>query len=98
MLYRARFDLTFLTEDDCVAFINMVEDIKDKIYKGQPTDGDLVVKFVNYHECYHDENPSLPCGTSIAVDIDDPTVKKHKTKDGKVTKYKSFDKTTEKET
>ncbi len=97
MLYRARIDLTFNNEDDCVAFINLVEQIKDKVYKGLPTDGLPVTKTADYHECYHDDNPPQQCGNYADIDIDNPIVKEHKTSDGKVTKYKSFDKSTEKE-
>ena len=85
MKYRSEIDISFDSENDAIAFLNMIEEIKDKIYKGSEADGiENITKF-RYHKCFHDENPPKQCGDYIHVDFTKPT-EEHKTTDGKVYK------------
>ncbi len=59
--WRVEIDLAFNTEDEVISFVNLIEGIKDKLYLLD----DAVIKtptVCRYHECFHDENPSKPCG------------------------------------
>jgi hypothetical protein len=82
--FRVELDVAFDNETDAIAFINLVEDIKDKFYKGSAGDGIAVIKRCRYHECFHDENPPKQCGDYVHIDIDDAVVTEHKASDGKV--------------
>lgn len=89
--FRVELDVAFDSEIDAIGFINMIEDMKDKVYKGDQADNISVVKTCRYHECWHDEAIPKQCGNYVSIDIDTPSATEHKAKDGKVYKSVEFD-------
>jgi len=76
--FRVELDVSFNNEDDAIAFLNLIEEIKDRIFKGTGQEQILIVKKCRYHECFHDENPPQPCGDYVNLDIDDVNKTEHK--------------------
>ncbi|MFC1808845.1 hypothetical protein ACFL3D_01825 [Candidatus Omnitrophota bacterium] len=76
-IWRAEIDLSFKTEDDLIAFLNLVETLNDKISPKQ--EGSLHIhRKVRYHECFHDVGGR--CGDYKVFDFS--ADEKFKTKQG----------------
>ena len=78
-VWRVEMDTSFTTEEDAVAFVNGVEQLKSKIYK--PTGAEKIETHAScrYHECFHDENPPKQCGNYKYVDFKKSTPDVHLT-------------------
>lgn len=76
--FRVELDIAFDNEDDAIAFLNLVEEIKDRVFKGTGEEEIAIVKKCRYHECFHDEIPPQACGGYVNIDIDDETLTEHK--------------------
>lgn len=76
--FRVELDIAFNDEDDAIAFLNLVEEIKGRVFKGTGAEEIPIVKKCRYHECFHDEIPPAICGAYINVDIDDTELLEHK--------------------
>jgi len=81
--WRVEIDISFNIEADAITFLNDVEKIKTKTFKGEGTELIRIVQKTRYHECFHDEFPPLPCGDYTHVDFEAPK-KVHKIKEPKV--------------
>jgi len=68
--FRVELDVSFDTEKEAKALLNMVEKFKGKAYRetGAPRSLMVVTK-CRYHECFHDEVPPKPCGAYVTVDF-----------------------------
>jgi hypothetical protein len=82
MKYRCEVDIAFDKEEDAVAFLNLLQVIKDKIYAGTGSEKIPIISKCRYHECFHDENPPKQCGNYINYDLKNKAVVEVKTKDG----------------
>ena len=69
--FRVELDIAFDLENDAIAFLNLVEEIKNRVFKGTGEEEIAIVKKCRYHECFHDEVPPKQCGDYVIVDIDD---------------------------
>ena len=69
MKYRVEFDVSFETENTAVAFLNLVQGIKDKMFMGTGKEEIAIIKKCRYHKCYHDETPPKPCGDYKHYDL-----------------------------
>lgn len=73
MKHRVEVDVSFNTEDEAIAFLNLVEMFKVKTIQDS---GLTATKRLHldqrcrYHECYHDEDPVKACGKYLNVDFD----------------------------
>lgn len=85
MKYRCEIDVSFDSEDDAVAFLNHIQDIKGKVFIGTGTEKIPVLKKCRYHECFHDENPPKQCGDYINYDLSKVELDEIKTKKEVVT-------------
>ena len=83
MKYRIEFDASFSNEDTAVAFLNLVQEIKDKMFKGTGNEQIPIITKTRYHECYHDEIPPKPCGDYINYDLKKEEKEEVKNKAGK---------------
>jgi len=86
MKYRVEFDASFDTEATAVAFLNLVQGIKDKMFKGTGSEQIPIITRCRYHECYHDETPPKPCGNYTHYDLKKEEVEVVKTKAGQEVK------------
>jgi hypothetical protein len=80
--YRCEVDISFDKEADAVGFLNLLQDIKDKIFAGKGTEQIPILAKCRYHECYHDETPPKPCGDYINYDFKVAEKQEIKTKEG----------------
>ena len=78
--WRVQIDVAFNAEDEVVAFANLIEGLKSKVYLFTG-DIDTPTTCV-YHECFHDEIPPKPCGNYKIVDFNSALVVEHKKEDG----------------
>ena len=92
--FRLELDIAFDTENDMIAFVNLVETLKEKVYLGTVENGIPVIKKCRYHECFHDEDPPKQCGNYKNIDFDNVSVLEHTTEDGKVITYDTITTTT----
>lgn len=81
--FRIEFDASFESEDNAVAFLNLVQGIKDRMFKGTGNEEIGIITKCRYHECYHDEIPPKQCGDYINYDLKKEKVEVVKTKAGK---------------
>ena len=85
--FRVEFDGSFDNEADAIAFFNLIEQWKTKIWTSLPDDRRMENSFRGrYHECFHDEDPAKQCGNYVNIDFKDPIVVEHTTKLGEVMK------------
>jgi len=77
--WRVEIDIAFDTEREVIAFANLIEDMKHKVWvwNDNTPEFDTETK-LRYHECFHDETPPKPCGNYISIDFDNPTKTSHK--------------------
>jgi len=88
--FRLELDVSFNTEDEMIAFANLVEDIKTKAYKGTGSESISIIRNCRYHECFHDETPPKQCGVYKNVNFD-AVKEEHKNKSNvKVVKESLF--------
>jgi len=84
--FRVEVDVSFNEEKDAIAFLNLIEQWKNKVCPAKisthPQDIPIVTK-TRYHECFHDEVPPKPCGDYVIVEFDAPSIE-HTTKVGDV--------------
>jgi len=83
--FRVEIDVSFETEKEAKALLNLVEKFKVKNYKDEVTldRTQMIVRYARYHECFHDETPAKPCGAYVSVDFDGPeVVHTYKVEDG----------------
>jgi len=70
MRYRVEMDISFETEEQCLAMINVIKankaDIMSAIVPASPTLS--MPKSLRYSQCRHDEDPPAQCGPYINVD------------------------------
>lgn len=74
MKYRVEFDVSFDTEDTAIAFLNLVQGIKNKMFTGTGKEEIPIIKKCRYHKCFHDEIPPKPCGNYTHYDLTKPEV------------------------
>ena len=81
MKYRVEADIAFNTEDDAVAFLNLLQELKNRICT---TDGVKmpIVARARYHECTHDDPKPTPCKDYIHFDLKSQDKIDVKTKSG----------------
>jgi len=77
--WRLELDVAFDTERECVAFANLMEELKHKVWIW----ADHSVQFdtetsCRYHKCFHDEIPAKPCGDYVNIDFSKVTKVEHK--------------------
>ena len=78
-VFRLEIDIAFKTEENMVAFLNLLESMDKDMAPIQI--GDLMInKKVRYHECMHDEGK--PCSGYVNVEFDGKTI--HEKKDGTI--------------
>lgn len=82
MKYRTEIDISFTDEKDAVALLNLVQAIKDRVFKGTGNEEIWIIKKCRYHECFHDETPPKPCGNYINYDLKKVEIEEIKTKAG----------------
>lgn len=82
MKYRCEVDVSFDSENDAVAFLNLIQAIKDRIFKGAGTEKIPIQLKTRYHECFHDEDPPKPCGNYTNYDLKKAEIEEVKTKKG----------------
>jgi len=83
MLYRCEVDVSFEKEEDYISFLNLMQEVKGKIYTGKETDTIATVATVRHYECTHDEPNPRPCGVATPynhVDLKKKEVEVFKTK------------------
>ena len=89
--YRVQMDLAFETEREVIAFANLVEDLKHKVWNWAKEGSSQIeldsATWCRYHECFHDEDPPKPCGDYTTVDFNEVTKVVHE--DGTATKVES---------
>ena len=68
MTYRVEVDVAFNTEDDAIAFLNLLQEIKPKICVTEGTKIPIVAR-ARYHECTHDDAEPKQCGNYINFDL-----------------------------
>jgi len=95
MKYMVEVELPFNSENDAIAFCNLVEEIKTKITTA--TFDDVPNDYrCRYHVCYHDEVPAKPCGNYTYVNFKAGKAD-HKNKAGQKIVYNDLDTTTKTE-
>lgn len=78
-VWRTQIDIAFKTEDDMVAFLNLIESMDEKL--ATKKDGSLYInKKVIYHECHHDTGGA--CGGYMTFEFNG--VQDYEKKDGQV--------------
>ncbi len=80
--WRLELDTSFDTETDAVSFLNLLQSIKKKLFKGKGDEEIFIKSTCRYHECFHDETPPKPCGDYINYDLKKVEVEEIKTKAG----------------
>lgn len=80
--FRCEVDISFDSENDAVAFLNLIQKIKNKMFKGTGLEKILIIAKTRYHECFHDENPPKLCGNYINYDLKKVVKEDVKTKAG----------------
>ena len=81
-VWRMELDTSFKSEDDAVAFLNLLQEVKDKLFPGTGSEQISIISNCRYHECFHDEIPPKQCGNYIYYDLKDATKKEVKNKAG----------------
>ncbi len=89
MKYRVEIDIAFDLENEVIAFLNLIEEIKNKVYKPLGTEEIPNYRKCRYHKCFHDEASPKPCGNYVNIDFD-KIIKNHKTEAGLVIKSTPF--------
>ena len=69
MKYRVEFDGSFGDEDVMVAFLNLLQEIKDRMFKGTGNEKIDIALYCRSHKCYHDEDPPKQCGDYVIYDL-----------------------------
>jgi len=85
--FRCEVDVSFNSEADAIAFFNLVESWKDKVWTGVAPAPSFLGETQfrgRYHECFHDEDPSSPCGNYVEIDFKNSKGVEHKTASGTV--------------
>ena len=82
MKWRTEVDLAFNTEADAVAFLNLLQEIKSKLFTGTGAEAIPIIGRCRYHECFHDEIPPKQCGNYVNYDLKDGVKVDVKTKSG----------------
>ena len=82
MKWRTEVDITFDKEKDAVAFLNLLQEIKGKMFTGTGKEQINIISNCRYHECFHDEIPPKPCGDYINYDLKSVIKENVKTKSG----------------
>jgi hypothetical protein len=67
--FRIELDISFNEENDAIAFLNLIEEIKNRIFIGTGNEQIAIIKKCRFHECFHDEIPPLPCEDYTEVDF-----------------------------
>lgn len=67
--WRCETDIMFDKEDDAVAFLNLLQEVKERLFKGAGGEKIPIIATCRYHECYHDETPPKPCGNYVHYDL-----------------------------
>ena len=86
MKYRCEVDVSFTKEEDYIAFLNLIQDIKGKIYVGTKDDTIATVATMRHYECTHDDAVPRPCGLATPynyIDLKKKEKEVFKMKDGK---------------
>lgn len=94
-VYRVEIDVNFKEENEAIAFINLVEDIKTKVDTATypSPDASNAIR-CRYHKCYHDEDPLKPCGDYTNIDFKGAE-EVHKNEAGKEVMYTNVNTTTQ---
>jgi hypothetical protein len=67
--WRAEVDIAFDREEDAVGFLNLLQEIKPKLFKGTGNEKIPIIATARYHECFHDETPPKQCGNYTNFDL-----------------------------
>lgn len=84
MKYRVELDICFDLENNAISFLNLIENMKDKIFTG--TGGEVVpiVHLCRYHKCFHDDEVPQPCVDKTIADLTDGEIVEHKNSSNEV--------------
>ena len=80
--WRLELDTSFDTEADAVSFLNLLQSVKKKMFKGTGDEEIFIKSTCRYHECFHDETPPKQCGGYVHYDLKKEAVEQIKTKNG----------------
>ena len=81
--WRVEIDVAFDTEREVIAFANLIEDMKHKVWVWNDNARDFDTNTrLRYHECFHDETPAKQCGNYVNIDFGTPTKVSHLDSDG----------------
>lgn len=83
MKYRCAVDVSFDKEDDAVAFLNLIQEIKNRVFKGIGGEEIPIITQCEHHECFHDETPPKQCGNYTNYDLKKAEKDQVKNKKGK---------------
>lgn len=75
MKYQLKFEGSFDTEDEALAFVNLIEGMKSKLFKDDGVGKDPVFfldRSFQLFKCYHDETPPKQCSLYKTIDFDGP--------------------------
>ena len=76
--WRLELDIAFNTEREVVAFANLLEELKHKVWVWNDNSPPYPTQtMLRYHECFHDEIPPKQCGNYKYVDFSNPTKIEH---------------------
>lgn len=67
--FRCVVDVSFDSEDNAIAFLNLIQEVKDRVFKGTGKEEISIIAKCEYHECFHDEDPPRQCGGYINYDL-----------------------------
>ena len=67
--FRVELDVAFSSESDAVSFLNLLQEIKSKLFAGTGEEQIAIVSKCRYHECFHDNTPAMPCSGYINYDL-----------------------------
>ena len=80
--WRVQVDTSFNTETDAVSFLNLLQEIKGKLFEGTGKEKISIISNCRYHECFHDETPPKQCGGYVNYNLKDKIKEEVETKDG----------------
>ena len=81
MKYQVKFEGSFSTEDEALAFCNLIEGLKSKLFKDEQIKDPVfnLNRSFQLFKTYHDETPQKQCQLYKTVDFDGAEVVNKKT-------------------
>ena len=69
-------------ENDAIAFLNLIQVIKNKFFTGSGAEKIPIVTKCRYHKCFHDEDPPQQCGNYTNFDLKKASIEEVNTEAG----------------